>query len=310
MKKKIFLMGPTASGKTEAAKIIFDNFPVEIISVDSAQIYKGFNIGSAKPKPNELIKYPHYLVDRKGPCDRYSVNEFKLDVEEVSSKIYKKNKVPMLVGGTMMYFNSLERPLNEMPGSTPEARKKINDDLNKYGLDEMYKKLSRIDPVIVEKIKGTDKQRIMRALEVYYISGKPLSFYHIPKVKPLTNCKLLKIALIPADKTLLNNRIEIRVNDMLKNGFIEEVESLLKNNPGLDLTYPALRSVGYKQIYEYLMGMISFDMLSKKIIIATRQLAKRQMTWIRAMENLLAVDPFDKSFNIKINNRVKEFLKE
>ena len=310
MKKKIFLVGPTASGKTEATKIIFDNFPVEIISVDSAQIYKGFNIGSAKLKSNELIKYPHHLVNCKGPCDRYSVNEFKLDVERISKKIYKKNKIPILVGGTMMYFNSLENPLNEMPKSTTEARKKINDDLNKHGLDEMYKKLSAIDPVIVEKIKSTDKQRIMRALEVYHISGKPLSFYHIPKIKPLTNYKLLKVALIPSDKILLNNRIERRVNDMLQNGFIEEVKSLLKNNPSLDLTYPALRSVGYKQVYEYLIGIISIDKLTEKIVIATRQLAKRQMTWIRGMDDLLVVDPFEESFEIKITNKVKLFLEE
>tara|TARA_B110000003_G_scaffold94092_1_gene96234 strand:- start:1913 stop:2848 length:936 start_codon:yes stop_codon:yes gene_type:complete len=310
MKKKIFLVGPTASGKTEAAKIIFDNFPVEIISVDSTQIYKGFNIGSAKLKSNELINYPHHLVNCKSPCDRYSVNEFKLDVERISKKIYKKNKIPILVGGTMMYFNSLENPLNEMPESTTEARKKINDDLNEYGLDEMYKKLSAIDPVIVEKIKGTDKQRIMRALEVHHISGKPLSFYHIPKINPLTNYKLLKIALIPSDKILLNNRIEARVNDMLQNGFIEEVKLLLKNNPSLDLTYPALRSVGYKQVYEYLIGIISIDKLTEKIVIATRQLAKRQMTWIRGMDDLLVVDPFEESFEIKITNKVKLFLEE
>jgi len=308
MYKKIFLMGPTASGKTEVAKMLFDNFPIDIISVDSTQIYKGFNIGSAKPMPEELNKYPHYLVDCKGPCDRYSVNEFKLDVEKVSAQIYKENKVPILVGGSMMYFNSIENPLNEMPESTAEARYNVKIDLDRYGLDGMYKKLSEIDPIIVKKVKGTDKQRIMRALEVYYISGKPLSFYHKPITKPDINYKLHKIALIPSDRILLSNRIEIRVKDMLKNGFIEEVESLLKANPSLDLTYPALRSVGYKQVYEHIMGLISFDDLTEKIVIATRQLAKRQMTWIRGMEDLLIIDPFDKSFDIKIIKSVKIFL--
>ena len=301
-------MGPTASGKTEVAKILFDNFPVDIISVDSAQIYRGFSIGSAKPTREELTKYPHHLVDCKGPCERYSVNEFKSDVEKVSAQIYKRNKIPILVGGTMMYFNSLENPLNEMPESTTEARQNVKKDLDRYGLGEMYKKLSEIDPIIVKKIKGTDKQRIMRALEVYYISGKPISFYHKPKTKPDINYKLHKIALIPSDRVLLNNRIETRVKDMLKNGFIEEVESLLKNNPRLDLTYPALRSVGYKQVYEHIMGLISFDDLTENIVIATRQLAKRQMTWIRSMENLLIIDPFDKSFDIKIIKSVKKFL--
>jgi tRNA dimethylallyltransferase len=207
-----------------------------------------------------------------------------------------------------MYFNSLENPLNEMPESTTEARQNVKKDLDRYGLGEMYKKLSEIDPIIVKKIKGTDKQRIMRALEVYYISGKPISFYHKPKTKPDINYKLHKIALIPSDRVLLNNRIETRVKDMLKNGFIEEVESLLKNNPRLDLTYPALRSVGYKQVYEHIMGLISFDDLTENIVIATRQLAKRQMTWIRSMENLLIIDPFDKSFDIKIIKSVKKFL--
>jgi|TARA_B110000259_G_scaffold187996_1_gene244379 tRNA dimethylallyltransferase len=308
MNKKIFLMGPTASGKTEAAKILFDNFPINIISVDSAQIYRGFNIGTAKPIPEELTRYPHHLLDFKGPCERYSVNEFKIDVEKVSSQIYKRNKIPILVGGTMMYFNSLVKPLNEMPESTPEARKNVEKDLDMHGLDEMYKKLSKIDPTIVKKIKGTDKQRIMRALEVYYITGKPLSFYHKPKMKPDTNYKLLKIALIPSDRALLNSIIEVRVNDMLKNGFIEEVESLIKNNPSLDLTYPALRSVGYKQVYEHIIGIISFDDLTEKIVIATRQLAKRQMTWIRGMDNLLMIDPFDKNFDITITNSVRKFL--
>jgi tRNA dimethylallyltransferase len=308
MKKKIFLMGPTASGKTEAAKIIFDNFPVEIISVDSAQIYRGFDIGTAKPMLEELIKYPHYLVDRKGPCDRYSVNEFKLDVEKLSAKIYKENKVPILVGGTLMYFNSLENPLNEMPETTIESRQNVKKDLDRYGLEEMYKKLSEIDPIIVKRIKGTDKQRVIRALEVYYISGKPLSFYHKPKIKPDTNYKLHKIALVPSDRTLLNARIEIRVKSMLKNGFIEEVEFLLKNNPSLDLTYPALRSVGYKQVYEHIMGTISANDLTEKIIIATRQLAKRQLTWLRSMEGLLVFDPFDKSFETNITDSVKKFL--
>jgi tRNA dimethylallyltransferase len=310
MNKKIFLMGPTASGKTEVAKILFDNFPVDIISVDSAQIYRGFNIGSAKPTREELTKYPHHLVDCKSPCERYSVNEFKLDVEKVSAQIYKRNKIPILVGGTMMYFNSLENPLNQMPESTPEARQNVKKDLDRYGLEVMYKKLSEIDPIIVKKIKGTDKQRIMRALEVYDITGKPLSFYHKPKIKPDTNYNLLKIALTPSDRVLLNSRIEVRVNDMLKNGFIEEVESLLKNNPNLDLTYPALRSVGYKQVYEHIMGIISFDDLTDKIVIATRQLAKRQMTWIRGMDDLLMIDPLDKNSDITIINSVRKFLEQ
>ena len=303
-------MGPTASGKTEAAKILFDNFPIDIISVDSAQIYRGFNIGTAKPIPEELTKYPHHLLDCKGPCERYSVNEFKNDVERVSVQIYRENRVPILVGGSMMYFNSLENPLNEMPESTTEARQNVKKDLVSYGLDGLYKKLSEIDPIIVKKIKGTDKQRIMRALEVYYISGKPLSSFHKPKIKLDNNCKLHKIALVPSDRALLNNRIEIRVRDMLKNGFIEEVESLLKDNPSLDLSFPALRSVGYKQVFEHIIGLISYDDLTERIVIATRQLAKRQMTWMRGMEDLLIIDPFDKSFDIKISGSVKKFLEQ
>jgi tRNA dimethylallyltransferase len=210
----------------------------------------------------------------------------------------------------MMYFNSLENPLNEMPESTTEARQNVKKDLVSYGLDGLYKKLSEIDPIIVKKIKGTDKQRIMRALEVYYISGKPLSSFHKPKIKLDNNCKLHKIALVPSDRALLNNRIEIRVRDMLKNGFIEEVESLLKDNPSLDLSFPALRSVGYKQVFEHIIGLISYDDLTERIVIATRQLAKRQMTWMRGMEDLLIIDPFDKSFDIKISGSVKKFLEQ
>jgi|TARA_B110000503_G_scaffold5420_2_gene7412 tRNA dimethylallyltransferase len=308
MQKNIFLLGPTASGKTELAKSLYDDFPLEIISVDSAQIYKGLDIGTAKLSGDDQEKYPHHLIDCKAPCERYSVNEFRMDVEKISTKIYKSDKVPLLVGGTMMYFNALEHPLDEMPESSDEVREKVREELERYGLVYLYEKLSQVDPDIVKKIKPTDTQRILRALEVYYISGNPISSYHQVGTRHEAKYNSLKIALLPKDRVILNSRIEARVSSMIKSGLIEEVELLIKGNPELDLTYPALRCVGYKQVYECLTGVSPIKELNEKIIIATRQLAKRQMTWIRGMENLLLIDPFNAMELKSVIGRVKKFL--
>lgn len=306
--KQVFLLGPTASGKTAVAKKLYDYFPLEIISVDSSQIYKELDVGSAKLSQEELKKYPHHLINIKNPSERYSVNEFKLDVDKASKKIYQAGRVPLFVGGTMMYFNSLEHPLNEMPASTDEVRKEVQHDLDKFGLTYLYNELTKLDPVIVKKIGPTDTQRILRAIEVYRISGKPLSYYHQAKIHPEDNYELLKIALLPKDKNNLHKRIEARTNEMIKNGLIDEVRLLLKNNPSLDLSFPSLRSVGYKQVYEFIQGKISLADLNEKITIATRQLAKRQMTWIRSMKNLVLIDPFEEELDQLIKNCVKNFL--
>ena len=175
--KKIFIIGPTASGKTELAKFIFDNFKTEIISVDSAQIYQDMNIGSAKPSSSELNSYPHHLINLIKPTENYSVSQFKKDESDVSSKIFKNKNIPLLVGGTMLYFNALEYPIDDMPVSSEAVRKKVSEELEKFGLNHLYEKLLKIDPECTKIIKPNDKQRVMRALEVYYLSGKPISSF-------------------------------------------------------------------------------------------------------------------------------------
>ena len=306
--KQIFLLGPTATGKTELAKNLYKSLPIEIISVDSAQIYKGLNIGTAKLSKKELLETPHHLIDIRFPIDTYSVGDFKKDVDLVVKESKKKHKIPFLCGGTMMYFNSLEKPINNLPVSTNQTKKQVNDELDKKGINFLFKKLKKIDPILANKINPNDSQRIQRGLEVYYISGKPLSSFYNEKIPEQKHYNLLKLALWPKDREKLHTIIEDRVSLMLNNGLIEEVEEILKIYPNIDNSYPSFRSVGYRQTYSYLKNHISKKELKDRLIFATRQLAKRQMTWMKKMENLEIFEPFDKQLSKNINNRIETFL--
>jgi len=306
--KRIYLLGPTATGKTELVKHLNDLFPIDIVSVDSAQIYKNLDIGTAKPNYKELIKTPHHLLDIRSPIESYSVGDFKEDVDSIVTKSLEEKKIPFFYGGTMMYFNSLENPLDNLPVSTVETKKKVNDELNKFGIEFIFNKLEEIDPVSTKKINSNDSQRIQRALEVYYITGKPLSSFYVNNKTAETPYKLLKLALLPVSRARLHLVIEERVEYMLESGLIEEVEAILSNYPCLDDSYPSFRSVGYRQVYHYLKNQISKSELKNKIIFATRQLAKRQMTWMRKMENLEIFDPFSDDLNLKVARRIKLFL--
>jgi len=306
--KRIYLLGPTATGKTELVKHLNDLFPIDIISVDSAQIYKNLDIGTAKPNYKELIKTPHHLLDIRSPIESYSVGDFKKDVDSIVTKSCNAKKIPFLYGGTMMYFNSLENPLDNLPVSTVETKKKVNDELNEFGIEFLFNKLEEVDPVSTKKINPNDSQRIQRALEVYYITGKPLSSFYINNKTIEPTYKLLKLALMPDSREHLHLVIEERVEYMLESGLIEEVEAILSNYPSLDDSYPSFRSVGYRQTYHYLKNQISKSELKNKIIFATRQLAKRQMTWMRKMENLEIFDPFSGDLNLKVTDRIQAFL--
>ena len=306
--KQIFLLGPTATGKTELAKNLYKSLPIEIISVDSAQIYKGLNIGTAKLNKTELLETPHHLIDIRLPIETYSVGDFKKDVDLVIKESKKKQKIPFLCGGTMMYFNSLEKPINNLPVSTNQTKKQVNDELDKKGINFLFKKLKKIDPILANKINPNDSQRIQRGLEVYYISGKPLSSFYNEKIPEQKHYNLLKLALWPKDREKLHTIIEDRVSLMLNNGLIEEVEEILKIYPNIDNSYPSFRSVGYRQTYSYLKNHISKKELKDRLIFATRQLAKRQMTWMKKMENLEIFEPFDKQLSKNINNRIETFL--
>jgi len=306
--KRIYLLGPTATGKTELVKHLNDSFLIDIISVDSAQIYKNLDIGTAKPTQKELIKTPHHLIDIRSPIESYSVGDFKKDVDSIITNSLDAEKIPFLYGGTMMYFNSLENHLDDLPVSTLDTKKKVNDELNKFGIEFLFKKLEEVDPVSAKKINSNDSQRIQRALEVYYISGKSLSSFYVNKKIIETPYKILKLALLPNNREHLHLLIQERVDYMLERGLVEEVEEILRSYPSLDSSYPSFRSVGYRQTFHYLKNQISKSELKNKIIFATRQLAKRQMTWMRKMENLEIFDPFSDDLNLKVKDRIQSFL--
>ena len=207
-----------------------------------------------------------------------------------------------------MYFNSLENHLDDLPVSTLDTKKKVNDELNKFGIEFLFKKLEEVDPVSAKKINSNDSQRIQRALEVYYITDKPLSSFYVNKKITETPYKILKLALLPNNREHLHLLIQERVDYMLERGLVEEVEEILRSYPSLDSSYPSFRSVGYRQTFHYLKNQISKSELKNKIIFATRQLAKRQMTWMRKMENLEIFDPFSGDLNLKVTDRIQAFL--
>lgn len=284
----ICLMGLTGAGKTALAMALYDKFPLEIISVDSAMIYKGMDIGSAKPEPELLERYPHHLVDIISPRQSYNAAQFVEDVTYLIQQIFKRGNRPLLVGGTMLYFKALQQGLNELPETTPELREKLNNDYEQFGLEFLYEKLCQCDPQSAERINSNDRQRIQRALEIFELSGKPMSNF-LSKAKNSSNYSFVNIALVPQDRKLLHANIEKRFDLMLEQGFEDEVRALKLS--GLTAEYSSMRCVGYKQMLSYLEGECSFDEMRFKAIAATRQLAKRQHTWLRKWPNLNSFEP-------------------
>lgn len=300
-----FLLGPTASGKTKLAVDLVSTFPFEIISVDSAQIYQDMNIGVAKPSQNVLNVAPHHLINIIKPDETYSVALFLQDSLKIMDEIYTRGHIPLLVGGTMMYFNALEKGISQMPTTDYQIRKDIEREAMQFGWPKLHEKLMSVDKELAMKLSPHDAQRISRGLEVFYSSGKPLSYFHKPKNKnqfPFTICKL---GLMPSNRKILHERIELRVNQMIDAGLFKEVEFLLKKYPKLKSHMPSMRSVGYRQVLEYFNGDSQEKECIDKIVFATRQLAKRQMTWMRSMENLNVFD----CGNHRLNEEVEAFIK-
>ncbi len=281
-------MGPTASGKTDLALKICEEFPCEIISVDSVMIYKGMDIGSAKPSKNILRKYPHHLIDILDPSDAYSVANFRADALRLIREIHARKNIALLVGGTMLYFSALQRGLAQMPSANSLIRKKLSDLANEKGWEYMHAQLAEIDPQAAVRIHPNDPQRIQRALEVYELTGIPISAWHAKTRKPKLPFHALKLALIPKDRGLLQHRIEQRFDRMLNEGFLMEMESLYQRDD-LHADLPSMRSVGYRQAWQYFDGVIDLETMRVRAIIATRQLAKRQLTWLRSETLLTSV---------------------
>lgn len=276
----VFIMGPTATGKTDLAMACVENFNAEIISVDSAMVYRQMDIGSAKPGAEELAKAPHRLISICDPLDAYSAGAFRADALNAMSEMVKAQAVPLLVGGTMLYFNVLQHGLADLPEADQSVRDKLDEEVKRTGWEGLYKRLSKIDPVSAQRIHPNDPQRIHRALEVFDISGKTLTQLWQEQEKTVLPYAIIKIALMPSDRTELRRTIALRFDRMLETGFVDEVKKL-RARGDLSADLPAIRAVGYRQVWAYLAGETDFDTMRDKAIIATAQLAKRQMTWLR-----------------------------
>ena len=279
----LFLMGPTASGKTDLAIALRQQLPVEVISVDSALIYKGMDIGTAKPTPAELALAPHRLIDILDPKESYSAMNFREDALKEMAEISASGRIPLLVGGTMLYYKALLEGLSPLPSADSTIRAEIEEKAAKIGWVGMHQELLAIDPVAGARINPNDSQRINRALEVFYITGKTMTELTAEKGEALPY-RLLQFAIAPQDRAILHERIALRFQKMMDLGFKEEVKRLfLREDLHIDL--PSIRCVGYRQMWEYLQGDISLDEAIYKGICATRQLAKRQITWLRGWKD-------------------------
>lgn len=286
----IFLMGPTASGKTAAAIAAYAALPVELISVDSALVFKDMNIGTAKPDAATLTQSPHHLIDLVPPTTAYSAASFREGTLALMADITARGKVPLLVGGTMLYFKALEQGLSGLPEANPEIRAKIDAEAAEEGWAAMHQKLSVFDPMTAARLKPTDVQRLQRAIEVYRITGKTMTELFAAQESQALPYDLCKIALVPSDRKVLHARIEARFDEMLAQGFVDEVKALLVQYPELTPESTAMRCVGYRQVLLHLNGEYDAQECRDRGIFATRQLAKRQLTWLRSMENLTEID--------------------
>jgi len=279
----IFLMGPTASGKSQIALDIADNFPVEIISVDSAQVYRHLDIGTAKPEPATLIRVPHHLINLIDPDQHYSAAQFRSDALNIMHEITLRNKIPLLVGGTMLYYRALQDGLSILPSADKNLRLMLENMAKELGWPAMHQKLEELDQETAARIKPTDSQRIQRALEVCYLTQQPMS--EILKIPRQTNFpyRKISIALIPSNRSQLHLRIAERFEAMLSHGLIDEVQSIRKRF-SLSMESPSMRCVSYRQTCLYLDNKINSTELHDMGVAATRQLAKRQLTWLRSMK--------------------------
>ena len=304
--KIITLKGPTASGKTNHASKLIKSYPLEIISVDSVMVYKGLDIGSAKPTSEELKLCPHHLIDVCEPTENYSAGEFYQDAQQLIQSIIRRGKIPFLVGGTMMYFRVLERGISQLPSANPTVRNQIESEAADNGWKKLHQKLHRIDPIAANKIDPSDKQRIQRAIEVYRITGMPISSFHDEHNKKM-DYQRLDLSLVPSKRDILYDRIENRFDSMLDQGLVSEVGHLLSQD-SLTSSHNSLRSVGYKQICEFIENKCTHDEARANAIVATRRLAKRQLTWLRSDAGSLIFDPLHRGSEVDIANKVSEFL--
>ncbi len=285
----IFLMGPTASGKTELAMRLVELLPCEIISVDSAQVYRGMDIGTAKPDRETLRRIPHRLIDICDPSEPYSAARFREDALREMTKISSAGKIPLLVGGTMLYFRALQQGVSLLPAADPEVRRRLDAEADRWGWAAMHARLREVDPEAASRIHPNDPQRIQRALEVYELTGRSLSDHFRLQQREELPFRLMKVGLLPRQRAVLHERIERRFHAMLEQGLVGEVRGLFERGD-LSPELPAMRAVGYRQVWQYLSGEYDYHTMVHRAITATRQLAKRQMTWLRAEEDVCRIE--------------------
>ncbi len=285
----ILLAGPTASGKTASAVRLVETLPIELISVDSALVYRDMNIGTAKPDAETLARAPHHLIDLIPPTEAYSAAQFRADALQLMHEIVARGCIPVLVGGTMLYYKALLDGLSDLPEADPTLRAQLDEDAAREGWPALHARLALLDPDTAARLQPADSQRIQRALEVCLLTGEPMSALLARQTTEPLPFRLLKLALLPEDRSGLHKRIALRFDQMLADGLLDEVRDLRARYP-LHLGLPSMRCVGYRQAWEHLEGEYDLATLREKGIAATRQLAKRQLTWLRGMEGWTALD--------------------
>lgn len=308
----VFVMGPTAAGKTDAALALVERFPFEIVSVDSAMVYRGMDIGTGKPDARTLARAPHRLIDIREPRDTYSAAQFRVDALDAIGEITSAGRIPLLVGGTGLYFRALERGLSPLPGASPVVRLALEAEAAASGWPALHARLARVDPLSAQRIHPNDPQRIQRALEVFELSGRAMSSLVESGEKSWPRVQVLGLSLEPTDRNWLHRRIEQRFAGMLEHGLVDEVEAL-KASRRLADGMPALRAVGYRQVWAHLNGDGDRALLASRGIAATRRLARRQLTWLRAESGIrrFACDDNDLLVQVEayLGPRVEEILR-
>ena len=297
----IFLMGPTASGKTNVAVELAQTLPVEIISVDSALVYRDMDIGTAKPDTTTLARAPHHLIDIIDPTEAYSAAAFRRDALRLMHGITQRGKIPLLIGGTMLYFKALREGLSDLPQSNPEVRAALDAEIAQHGIQHLHQQLALVDAETAARLKPTDTQRIQRAMEVYRLTGQPMSALIQLQAHHELPYRLILIALVPSDRAQLHTRIATRFKTMLEHGLVAELRALREKYP-LHPNMTSMRCVGYRQAWQFMEGEINDVQLLETGIAATRQLAKRQLTWLRSMPDNIEVDCLGKDLPQRVLN--------
>lgn len=300
-------MGPTAAGKTDAAIALAEQLPVDLISVDSAMVYRGMDIGTGKPDTKTLAKAPHALISIREPWETYSAADFAKEAAALLERSWDNARVPLLVGGTSLYFRALLKGFAPLPQSAPEIRLQLDEEIAREGIVAMHQRLTRCDPATAARLHPNDTQRIQRAMEVILVTGRPMSELLRAEHQGVV-AEALSVVVSPAERAVLHERIGLRFDGMLEAGLVDEVRRLM-THPKIQRSLPALRSVGYRQTWDYLAGDITLELLPEKGKAATRQLARRQLTWLRSESDAVWLDPTESDFSSRLANLVKEHLK-